>query len=237
MLRLTVTIPGDLTDRVTQVLSDSTAVSTLSVLRGAAVRPVGDVVHADVAREGANVIIDRLRELGVHEEWHAPDRAGHDVGLAGRVRGRRGDARQQRRRRRVGAGRPAVLRRQRAQLDLPVLHVAGDPHRRHRDRARLADPRHRRHGARAGVRCDRGARGRPRAASAAAARRGGPGTRRRLRRGDRRHVPRRARRPRARLGDARRHHRRRVRRPASSTRPTSGRSSSPSSRRRPGCSR
>jgi uncharacterized hydrophobic protein (TIGR00271 family) len=67
MLRMTVTIPGDLTERVTQVLSDSTAVSTLSVLRGAAVRPPGDIVHADVAREGANVLIDRLRELGVHE--------------------------------------------------------------------------------------------------------------------------------------------------------------------------
>src|SRR6476469_4009732 len=68
MLRLTVTIPSELTERVTQVLADSTAVSTLSVLRGAAVRPVGDVVHADVAREGANVLVDRLRDLGVHEE-------------------------------------------------------------------------------------------------------------------------------------------------------------------------
>src|SRR6478735_3887706 len=68
MLRLTVTIPADLTERVTHVLGDSTAVSTLSVLRGAAVRPVGDVVHADVAREGANVLVDRLRELGVHHD-------------------------------------------------------------------------------------------------------------------------------------------------------------------------
>ena len=67
MLRLTVTIPDELTERVTQVLTDSTAVSSLSVLRGVAVRPVGDVVHADVAREGATAVIDRLRELGVHE--------------------------------------------------------------------------------------------------------------------------------------------------------------------------
>jgi uncharacterized hydrophobic protein (TIGR00271 family) len=67
MLRLTVTIPGELTDRVTQVLNDSTAVSTLSVLRGAAVRPVGDVVQADVAREAADLLIDELHALGVHE--------------------------------------------------------------------------------------------------------------------------------------------------------------------------
>jgi len=67
MLRMTVTIPSELTERVMQVLSDSSAVSTLAVLRGAAVRPVGDVVHADVAREGADLLIDRLHELGVHE--------------------------------------------------------------------------------------------------------------------------------------------------------------------------
>ena len=67
MLRLTATVPSELTDRVTQVLADSAAVSTLSVLRGAALRPVGDVVQADVAREGANAIVDSLRDLGVHE--------------------------------------------------------------------------------------------------------------------------------------------------------------------------
>jgi uncharacterized hydrophobic protein (TIGR00271 family) len=66
MLRLTVTTPSDLTERVTRVLSDSSAVSSLSVIKGAALRPVGDVVHADVSREGANPVIDQLRELGVH---------------------------------------------------------------------------------------------------------------------------------------------------------------------------
>ena len=68
MLRLTVTTPSALTDQVTELLADSPAVSTLSVLRGAAVRPSGDVVHANVAREGANDIVDQLRDLGVHEE-------------------------------------------------------------------------------------------------------------------------------------------------------------------------
>ncbi|MGO4597609.1 DUF389 domain-containing protein [Terrabacter sp. 2RAF25] len=67
MLRLTATIPSELTEPVTQLLADSSAVSTLSVLRGAALRPVGDVVQADVSREGANAIVESLRDLGVHE--------------------------------------------------------------------------------------------------------------------------------------------------------------------------
>ncbi len=31
-------------------------------------RPQGDVIHADVAREGANAVVSALREIGVHEE-------------------------------------------------------------------------------------------------------------------------------------------------------------------------
>ena len=67
MLRLTATIPSELTEQVTQVLSESSAVSTLSVLKGVALRPVGDVVQADVAREGVNALVESLRDLGVHE--------------------------------------------------------------------------------------------------------------------------------------------------------------------------
>jgi uncharacterized hydrophobic protein (TIGR00271 family) len=68
MLRLTVTVPSALTEDVTGVLADSTAVSTLAVHRGAALRPVGDVVQADIAREGANDLVERLHALGVHHE-------------------------------------------------------------------------------------------------------------------------------------------------------------------------
>jgi uncharacterized hydrophobic protein (TIGR00271 family) len=67
MLRLTATIPSELTEQVTRVLSESSAVSTLTVLRGVALRPVGDVVQADVAREGVNALVESLRDLGVHE--------------------------------------------------------------------------------------------------------------------------------------------------------------------------
>lgn len=68
MLKLTVTTPRDLTDAVMEALDSCAAVSTLSIVRGAAVRPVGDVVYADVAREGANDVVERLHEIGVHRE-------------------------------------------------------------------------------------------------------------------------------------------------------------------------
>ncbi len=66
MLHLRITSPSDLTDAVLKVLDDP-AVSSLAVMRAAAVRPVGDLVVADVAREGANGLIDQLRSLGVPE--------------------------------------------------------------------------------------------------------------------------------------------------------------------------
>lgn len=67
MLHLRITSPSDLTEGVMSVLADAPAVSSLAVMRGAAVRPAGDVVLADVAREGANALIDQLYALGLHE--------------------------------------------------------------------------------------------------------------------------------------------------------------------------
>src|SRR5262245_4253542 len=67
MLRLTVTTPSELTGDVTDVLSGTQAVSTLAVHPGAAIRPEGDVLVANVAREGAQAVIDELRRIGVHE--------------------------------------------------------------------------------------------------------------------------------------------------------------------------
>lgn len=67
MLHLRITSPADLTDEVLSIMADDTAVSSLSVLRGAAVRPQGDVVLVDIAREGANALIDQLRAIGLHE--------------------------------------------------------------------------------------------------------------------------------------------------------------------------
>lgn len=67
MLHLRVVVPADLTDRILGLLADDPAVSALTVARGVAVKPVGDVIQADVAREAANDIVDRLRDL------HVPD--------------------------------------------------------------------------------------------------------------------------------------------------------------------
>ncbi len=67
MLQLRISTPPRLTRDVLAVLDDP-AVSALAVHEGASIRPVGDVVIADIARETANDLIDRLRDLGVARE-------------------------------------------------------------------------------------------------------------------------------------------------------------------------
>ena len=67
MLHVRVTVPADLTEQVLDELSSDPAVSSLAVLRGAALQPLGDVILADIAREAANEIIDALDRLGVPE--------------------------------------------------------------------------------------------------------------------------------------------------------------------------
>ena len=60
--------PAAMSEAVIRTLSNDPAVSSLAVLRGASVRPAGDVVLADVAREAANDVVGRLRALDVHRE-------------------------------------------------------------------------------------------------------------------------------------------------------------------------
>jgi uncharacterized hydrophobic protein (TIGR00271 family) len=67
MQHLRITSPADVTQDVVEVFTGDPAVSHLAVLRGASLQPVGDIVHADVAREATNEIIDRLTALGVGE--------------------------------------------------------------------------------------------------------------------------------------------------------------------------
>ena len=67
MLHLRIASPAAQTERVLALLEEDTSVSALSVVRDASVRPAGDLVLADVAREGANEVIDGLRDLGVHQ--------------------------------------------------------------------------------------------------------------------------------------------------------------------------
>ncbi|MGH3986355.1 MAG: DUF389 domain-containing protein [Pseudonocardiaceae bacterium] len=68
VLHLRITTTSALADAVVDMLESDPAVSSLAVLRGASLRPEGDVVLADIAREGANQAVDRLRALGVHEQ-------------------------------------------------------------------------------------------------------------------------------------------------------------------------
>jgi uncharacterized hydrophobic protein (TIGR00271 family) len=68
MLQFRISSPAAMSEAVIRALSDDPAVSSLAVLRGASVRPAGDVVLADVAREAANDVVDRLRALDVHRE-------------------------------------------------------------------------------------------------------------------------------------------------------------------------
>src|SRR5918994_599358 len=67
MLHIRITSPPEMTADVVEVLSSDPAVSELAVMRGVSVRHAGDLVLADVAREAANDVVDRLRELGLHK--------------------------------------------------------------------------------------------------------------------------------------------------------------------------
>jgi uncharacterized hydrophobic protein (TIGR00271 family) len=68
MLHLRIALPPALSSPVLRVLRDNPAVSSLSHLPDALIQPEGDLVFADVAREAANEVIDRLRALGVHRD-------------------------------------------------------------------------------------------------------------------------------------------------------------------------
>jgi uncharacterized hydrophobic protein (TIGR00271 family) len=67
VLHLRISTPATLTEQVLKTLEGDSAVSSLAVLEGVSVRPAGDVVTADVAREGVNELVEQLRSLGVHQ--------------------------------------------------------------------------------------------------------------------------------------------------------------------------
>jgi uncharacterized hydrophobic protein (TIGR00271 family) len=68
MQHLRLLVPAALTPTVLDILHDQPSVTGLAVLRGSAIRPPGDVVLADLAREAVNEVVDRLRATGVPEE-------------------------------------------------------------------------------------------------------------------------------------------------------------------------
>jgi uncharacterized hydrophobic protein (TIGR00271 family) len=68
VLHLRIVTPPDRTAQIQAILCEDVAVWNVIVLPGAGVRPPGDVVLADVAREDASVIVARLRELGLERD-------------------------------------------------------------------------------------------------------------------------------------------------------------------------
>jgi uncharacterized hydrophobic protein (TIGR00271 family) len=68
MQTLRIASPAQLTDEVVALFTGDPAVSHLAVLRGASLKPHGDIVLADVAREATNELVDRLVALGIPEQ-------------------------------------------------------------------------------------------------------------------------------------------------------------------------
>lgn len=67
MLHLRIIAPAERCDEVVKMLNDDVAVTHLIVLPGAAREPRGDVVLCDVAREGADGVLRRLRDLDIEQ--------------------------------------------------------------------------------------------------------------------------------------------------------------------------
>ncbi|WFR71389.1 DUF389 domain-containing protein [Prescottella defluvii] len=65
MLHLRVICPADCTDEVLALLEEEPGATHITVARGSAVEPEGDVVQADIARESANEVLTQLHELGI----------------------------------------------------------------------------------------------------------------------------------------------------------------------------
>lgn len=68
MLHVRVISPASSTSQVEAVLTQDEAVVHLVVVPGAARAPDGDLVEFDVVREGATLVLDRLRELGLDRD-------------------------------------------------------------------------------------------------------------------------------------------------------------------------
>lgn len=67
MLQLRLIVPADRTDEVIGLLMASVGTAHVTLLKGAALDPAGDLVTCDVAREAADALVAGLRRLGVEE--------------------------------------------------------------------------------------------------------------------------------------------------------------------------
>ncbi|TWE09305.1 DUF389 domain-containing protein [Rudaeicoccus suwonensis] len=67
LVHLRLTTPPDLTGLLGDLLNDNEAVTNVSVQRGIATKPRGDVLEADVAREAASTLLDEIERTGLAE--------------------------------------------------------------------------------------------------------------------------------------------------------------------------
>jgi uncharacterized hydrophobic protein (TIGR00271 family) len=67
VIHLRIAVPADLAGEVVSLLADDPAVSGLTRIAGASIKPPGDLIEADVAREATNDVVDRLRALDVQD--------------------------------------------------------------------------------------------------------------------------------------------------------------------------
>jgi uncharacterized hydrophobic protein (TIGR00271 family) len=68
MIHLRIVSPAARTEDVVHLIRADAAACNLVVLRGAALDPPGDLVLADVVREGVNTVVSGLRAIGVDRE-------------------------------------------------------------------------------------------------------------------------------------------------------------------------
>src|SRR3954453_108600 len=68
MMHLQLRVPADRLDDVLLLLREDDSVTNIAILRDAYVEPAGTLVVCDVAREGANAVVSRLRELRLHHD-------------------------------------------------------------------------------------------------------------------------------------------------------------------------
>ena len=68
IVHLRLVVPADVAQQVIDALDASPTVANIVRVEGASLKPAGDLVLCDVAREDASVVIDKLRQLGVDED-------------------------------------------------------------------------------------------------------------------------------------------------------------------------
>lgn len=67
MLHLRLTLPAERTAEIVALLESDVGVASLAVLPGCSIKPAGDVVLADIAREVADELLDTLRDRRIDQ--------------------------------------------------------------------------------------------------------------------------------------------------------------------------